>query len=51
MTRSDLEAGKALLEVGVRAALANVAVNLPDLQGEARLRIERSYADLAARRG
>jgi methenyltetrahydrofolate cyclohydrolase len=51
MTRSDVEAGKALLEVGVRAALANVAVNLPDLQGEARLRIERAYADLVARRG
>lgn len=51
MTRSDLEAGKALLEVGVRAALANVAVNLPDLEDEPRLRIERAYADLAARRG
>lgn len=51
LTRSDVEAGKALLEVGVRAALANVAVNLPDLQGEARLRIERAYADLVVRRG
>ncbi len=49
MTRSDLEAGRALLEVGFRGAAANVAVNLPDLQGETRARIERAYAELAAR--
>jgi formiminotetrahydrofolate cyclodeaminase len=50
MTRSDLDAGAALLEVGVRVALANVAVNLPELAGQNRLRLELAYEELAARR-
>lgn len=50
MTRSDLDAGRALLEIGLRVALANVAVNLPELAGETRVRLERAYGGLAARR-
>ena len=50
MTRSDLEAGKALLEVALGAALANVAVNLPDLPAQTRLRIHDAYAELASRK-
>jgi formiminotetrahydrofolate cyclodeaminase len=50
MTQSDLEAGRALLEVGLRVALANVAVNLPDLEPGVRLRIEAASKQLAARR-
>ena len=48
MTQSDLEAGRALLEVGLQAALANVAVNLPDLDAGARRRIEGPYQRLKA---
>ena len=43
MTASDAEAAGLLLAAGLRAALANVAVNLPDLQGEARRRLEAGY--------
>ncbi|HEY8677194.1 MAG TPA: cyclodeaminase/cyclohydrolase family protein [Candidatus Dormibacteraeota bacterium] len=46
MTQSDLQAGKRLLETGLRAALANVEVNLPDLQGSTRLRLEREWRAL-----
>lgn len=49
MTRSDLDAGAALLRVGLLAALANVAVNLPDLAGPTRARIEAGYAALHAK--
>jgi formiminotetrahydrofolate cyclodeaminase len=49
MTRSDLDAGRALLEVGVRVALANVKVNLPDLAADARVRIELACAELESR--
>lgn len=47
VTRSDLDAGRYLLELGLRVALANVAVNLPELKGEVRNRIETDYTALA----
>ncbi|TMF96128.1 MAG: cyclodeaminase/cyclohydrolase family protein [Chloroflexi bacterium] len=37
-----------LLETGLAGALGNVAVNLPELQGEAAARIERAYLELRA---
>ena len=46
MTASDAEAAGLLLDTGLRAALANVAINLPELEGEARLRIEADYETL-----
>jgi glutamate formiminotransferase/formiminotetrahydrofolate cyclodeaminase len=49
MTRSDLDAGGALLEVALRVALANVAVNLPDLTPETRRNLESQYSELASR--
>jgi formiminotetrahydrofolate cyclodeaminase len=50
MTRSDLDAGHALLLVAVRVALANVEVNLPELGAETRSRIEPAYGEILARR-
>jgi hypothetical protein len=35
-----------LLQTGFGGALANVAINLPELQGEAAARIERAYLAL-----
>ena len=49
MTASDLAVGSELLETGLAGALGNVAVNLPELQGEAANRIERAYLALRAR--
>ena len=49
MTRSDWQVGRDLLRTGTRGALANVEVNLPDLQGEAHDRIERDYRELLTR--
>ena len=49
MTASDLAVGSELLETGLAGALGNVAVNLPELQGEAATRIERAYLALRAR--
>jgi formiminotetrahydrofolate cyclodeaminase len=46
MTASDLAAGSNLLQTGLDGALANVAVNLPELQGAAAARIERAYLEL-----
>ena len=48
MTASDLAVGNELLEAGFRGALGNVAVNLPELHGEAATRIERAYRQLRA---
>ena len=48
MTASDLAVGSELLETGLAGALGNVAVNLPELQGEAAARIERAYLELRA---
>jgi methenyltetrahydrofolate cyclohydrolase len=48
MTRSDWQVGRDLLTTGLRGALANVEVNLADLRGEARDRIERAYREVAA---
>ena len=45
-TASDLAAGSELLETGFAGALGNVAVNIPELQGEAAVRIERAYLRL-----
>ena len=49
MTASDLAAGSKLLQTGLDGALANVAINLPELQGEAAARIERAYRELLAK--
>jgi formiminotetrahydrofolate cyclodeaminase len=46
MTASDAQTAGLLLAAGLRAALANVAVNLPDLEGEARQRVEAEYQRL-----
>jgi formiminotetrahydrofolate cyclodeaminase len=48
MTASDLAVGSELLETGLAGALGNVAVNLPELHGEAAARIERAYLELRA---
>jgi methenyltetrahydrofolate cyclohydrolase len=48
MTRSDWQVGRDLLTTGLRGALANVEVNLPDLRGEVHDRIERAYREVAA---
>jgi formiminotetrahydrofolate cyclodeaminase len=48
MTASDLAVGSELLETGLAGALGNVAVNLPELQGDAAARIERAYLELRA---
>ncbi len=49
MTASDLAVGSELLETGLAGALGNVAVNLPELQGESAARIEHAYLALRAR--
>jgi len=49
MTASDLAAGSKLLQTGLDGALANVAINLPELHGEAATRIERAYRELLAK--
>lgn len=46
MVASDLSTGSRLLQAGLDGALANVAVNLPELKGEAADRIERQYREL-----
>jgi methenyltetrahydrofolate cyclohydrolase len=46
MTASDLAVGSELLQTGFAGALGNVAINLPELQGEAAARIERAYLHL-----
>jgi formiminotetrahydrofolate cyclodeaminase len=48
MTASDLAVGTELLEAGFHGGLGNVAINLPELQGEAAIRIERAYQRLRA---
>ena len=46
MTASDLAVGSELLETGFHGALGNVAINLPELHGDAAVRIERAYLEL-----
>ena len=46
MTASDLAVGSELLNTGLSGALGNVAINLPELQGDAALRIEAAYQAL-----
>jgi formiminotetrahydrofolate cyclodeaminase len=46
MTASDLAVGSELLETGFAGALGNVAINLPELRGDAAARIERAYLEL-----
>jgi methenyltetrahydrofolate cyclohydrolase len=46
MTASDLAVGSELLQTGLAGALGNVAINLPELRGEAAARIERAYLEL-----
>ena len=50
VTASDLAAGTELLQTGRDAALANVAVNLPELPAAAASRIERAYRALLDKR-
>ena len=50
MTASDLAVGSELLRAGLDGALGNVAVNLPELQGDASARIERAYLALRAQK-
>ena len=50
MTASDLAVGSELLQTGFAGALGNVAINLPELQGEAAARIERAYLELRAQK-
>ena len=49
MTASDLAVGSELLQTGLSGALGNVAINLPELEGDAAARIERTYRQLRAR--
>jgi methenyltetrahydrofolate cyclohydrolase len=49
MTASDLAVGSELLEAGMSGALGNVAINLPELKGDAAARIETAYRELRAR--
>ncbi len=51
MLLSDLDTGHHLLVTGLRGALANVSANLPDVQGKAKLEIERDYRVLTDRLG
>ena len=46
MTASDLAVGSQLLQTAMGGALANVAINLPELKGEAAQRIEARYLQL-----
>jgi formiminotetrahydrofolate cyclodeaminase len=46
MTASDLAVGSELLQTGLSGALGNVAINLPELQGDAAARIEAAYQAL-----
>ena len=46
MTASDLAVGSELLQAGLSGALGNVAINLPELQGDAAARIEAAYREL-----
>lgn len=49
MTASDLAVGSELLQTGLSGALGNVAINLPELHGDAAARIEAAYRELRAR--
>jgi formiminotetrahydrofolate cyclodeaminase len=49
MTASDLAVGSELLQAGLSGALGNVAINLPELTGEAAARVERAYRELRSR--
>ncbi|HET9847241.1 MAG TPA: cyclodeaminase/cyclohydrolase family protein [Candidatus Dormibacteraeota bacterium] len=46
MVASDLSTANRLLQAGLDGALANVAINLPELKGEAASRIEQRYREL-----
>jgi formiminotetrahydrofolate cyclodeaminase len=46
MTASDLAVGSELLHTSLSGALGNVAINLPELQGDAAARIEAAYQAL-----
>jgi formiminotetrahydrofolate cyclodeaminase len=46
MTASDLAVGSELLQTGLSGALGNVAINLPELQGDVAARIDAAYREL-----
>jgi len=46
MTASDLAVGSELLQTGLSGALGNVAINLPELRGDAAARVEAAYRAL-----
>ena len=49
MVASDFETGYLLLQTGFKGALANAAINLPELPENARSRLEREYQTLLRR--
>jgi formiminotetrahydrofolate cyclodeaminase len=49
MTASDVEAAQGLLQAALAGALSNVAVNLPELDGSDRSRIQPDYERLRAK--
>ena len=50
MVASDFETGYLLLQTGFRGAMANAAINLPELSGDTRSRLDGEYQNLLARR-
>jgi len=46
MTASDLAVGSELLQTGLSGALGSVAINLPELRGDAAARVEAAYRAL-----
>lgn len=49
MVASDFETGYLLLQTGFKGAMANAAINLPELSGDPRSRLQRQYEELARR--
>ena len=50
MVASDFETGYLLLQTGFRGAMANAAINLPELSGDTRSRLDGEYQNLLAHR-
>jgi formiminotetrahydrofolate cyclodeaminase len=46
MVASDYETGYLLLQTGFKGAMANAAINLPELSGDTRARLDREYESL-----
>lgn len=50
VTASDFETGGYLLETAFKGALANAAINLPDLQGDRKAELQQQYENLSKKR-